>query len=148
MAASWRSRARRKGLESPLARCLCCWSESGSAVRVVERVAAMVAVVRFLANGLHGGWPRHWGRSPCWSPATGWRGSGERPARPNLRRSGQPADLGCSSLFWLSVAVQVCRREGGAVGGVRGCPRCWRMSRSVGGCGLNKGGGADPQDDG
>jgi len=28
-----------------------------------------------------GGWPRHWRRSPCWSPATGWRGSGELTAR-------------------------------------------------------------------
>ena len=51
---SWRSRARRKGLESPLARCLCCWSESGSAVRVAGRVAVTVAVVSFLAIRLHG----------------------------------------------------------------------------------------------
>jgi len=50
----WGSRARRKGLESPLARCLCCWSGSESAVRVVGRVAVAVAAVLFLANGLHG----------------------------------------------------------------------------------------------
>ena len=99
MAASWGSRARRKGLELPLARCLRAGSEWLLLCASPGESLPRSLWCRSSPSDCTGGWPRHWRRSPCRSPTIGWCGSGELVAR----------SLSCA-LIWAVVVVPCCCR--------------------------------------